>query len=156
QVDVKLDNGLAAAGRQAQITNVDETGASGAACAAGGTGVGACRRCDERQRTRRKISLCIESIQFVNDAEIAEPLIGRAEAQRVAQLVARRGSCGRVCTAGEIRDALFEDRSRDWRAHCYCEGVLMVRDAWRAVGQSVRVRAAVRIAAVGVEPLGGA
>ena len=94
QRDVELDQDLAV-GRQVQVTNVDDAGAFGAARAAGGADVGAGRERDERQRAGREIRLCVERIQIVKDSEIAERLIGRAEAQRIAQPVARRGRCRR-------------------------------------------------------------
>src|SRR5207245_3208843 len=134
--------------------NVDDTGALAAARAAGGADVGAGRRRDEGERAGREIRWSIESIQLVEYPEIAERLIDRAEAQGVAQLVARRGRCGGVDTAGEIRDGLVEEPSR--QRHRHGEGVLIVQDAWRAVGQSAGVGLAAGNAVVAIEPLDGA
>src|SRR5262249_50246976 len=136
ECDVELDQGLAV-DRQAQVTNVDDAGALGPARAAGGTDVSAGRERDERERAGRKIRLCVESIHLVKDAEIAERVTGRAEAQGIAQPVAWRGRCGGVYTACKIRDGLVEEISRQSYRHSV--GVLIVGDAGRAVGQSASV-----------------
>ena len=80
---------------------------------------------DERERAGHECRLCVERIQLVKDPEIAERLIGRAEAQGIAQLVARRGRCRGICTARQIRDGLLEDISRE--RHRHGVGVLMVQ-----------------------------
>src|SRR5207249_4059353 len=116
ECDVELDQDVAV-DRQAQVTNVDDTGALGATRAAGGTDVGACGVNAERERARREIRLCVESIHLVKDPEIAQRLIGRAEVQGIAQPVTRRGRGGGVYTAGEIRNGLFEDISRERHRH---------------------------------------
>src|SRR5439155_10871463 len=136
ECDIELDHGLAV-DRQAQITNVDDTGTLGAARIAGGADVGAGRRRDQRERAGRKVRVWVESVHVVEYSEIAERLIGRAEAQGIAQLVPRRGRFGGVYTAGEIRNGLVEEPSR--QGHRYGVGVLMVEDAGRAVGQSTGV-----------------
>src|SRR5207248_7994404 len=92
-----------------------------------------------------------KSIQLVEYPEIAERLTGCAEAQGVAQLVARRGICGGVSTARGIRDGLFEEPSCQRRRHGV--SVLIVSDAGRAVGQSMGGGLAGGSAAVGVGPL---
>src|SRR5439155_4996005 len=153
EYDVELDQDLAV-DRQAQITNVDDTGTLGAARTAGGADVGAGRGRDQRERAGRKVRLCVERVHVVEYSEIAERLSGRAEAQGIAQLVARRGRFGGVYTAGEIRDGLVEEISR--YGHRHGVGVLIVRDAGRAGGQSAGVGLAAGNAAVAIEPLDGA
>src|SRR5436305_1256438 len=81
------------------VTYVDDTGPLRPARVAGSTDVGAGRRGDERERARREIRLCVESIHLVKDAEIVERLTGRTEAQGIAEFVARRRRCGGVDTA---------------------------------------------------------
>src|SRR5207249_5021416 len=95
ECDVELDQDLAA-DRHVQITNVDDTGALGAARVAGSADVGAGRGRDERERAGREIRLRVQRVHVVEYPEIAERLIGGAEAQGIAQLVARRGRCGGV------------------------------------------------------------
>src|SRR5262249_1017438 len=149
----ELDQRLAV-DRQAQVTNVEDTGAIGAPRTAGAAGVGARRGLDQRERAGSEIRLRVERIHLVEYPEIAERLTGRAEAQGIAQLVARCGRCSRVYTGREIRDGLVEVISR--KRDRYGEGVLIVQDAGCAVGQSAGIGFAAGIAAVGIEPLDGA
>src|SRR5205814_7938646 len=112
ECDVELDDGLGV-DQQVQITNVDDTGALAAARAASGADVGARGRGDERKRARRENRFCVESVQVVEYPEITERLIGRAEAQGIAQPVSRDGRCGGVCTAREIGERLVEEKFRE-------------------------------------------
>ena len=56
-------------------------------------------------------------VQIVEDPEIADRLIGCAEAQGVAQHVPRRRRGGGIHTAGSIRDGLLEEEPRERHGH---------------------------------------
>src|SRR5262249_36497521 len=136
---------------QVQIANVDNTGALRAARAAGSADVGAGWEHHERERAGCEYGFGVKSVQGVEYSEIGQRLIGCAEAQGIAQPVSRRGRCGGVCTAREIRDGLVEEITRE--DHCHGVGVLKIEDARRAISERVRRGYAVGIAAVPIEPL---
>src|SRR6185436_9327388 len=129
QRDLKCDQNLSA-GRDVKIANINNTCALSAARAAGCACVCARWRNDERKCAGHEYGVGVESIEFVNDPEIAECLSWTVS-QRIAQLVTARGCCSGINAGRDIGNGLFKEVSRDGRGRS--ERVLVVQSAGRTV-----------------------
>ncbi len=86
--------------------------------------------------------------------DVVQRAVCRLQAQRVSQRVARRRGAGRVDSAGQVLNGLLEEVAE--QGYCHGMRILVICDTGCTVGQRTVEFDAVGIAAVAVEPLGGA